>query len=117
MGTGRAAVTFERVPVARATEFAGEEADIGLRLWLVLKPRLIAEHVDTVYETLERPIAPVLALMERTGIRVERATLASALRQLRAEPSRGSRTRSGSLPARISTSARRSSSARSCSTR
>ena len=78
MGTGRAAVTFERVPVARATEFAGEEADIGLRLWLVLKPRLIAEHVDTVYETLERPIAPVLALMERTGIRVERARTAQA---------------------------------------
>ena len=77
VGTGRAAVTFDRVPVARATEFAGEEADIGLRLWLVLKPRLIAEHVDTVYETLERPIAPVLALMERTGIRVERATLAT----------------------------------------
>jgi DNA polymerase-1 len=76
MGTGRAAVTFDRVPVARAAEFAGEEADIGLRLWLVLKPRLIAEHVDTVYETLERPIAPVLALMERTGIRVERSTLA-----------------------------------------
>ena len=46
VGTGRAAVTFDRVPVARATEFAGEEADIGLRLWLVLKPRLIAEHVD-----------------------------------------------------------------------
>ena len=43
----------------------------------MLKPRLIAEHVDTVYETLERPIAPVLALMERTGIRVERATLSS----------------------------------------
>jgi DNA polymerase-1 len=42
----------------------------------VLKPRLIAERVDTVYETLERPIAPVLALMERTGIRVERAALA-----------------------------------------
>ena len=76
MGTGRGAVTFERVPVARATEFAGEEADIGLRLWLVLKPRLIAEHVDTVYETLERPIAPVLALMEQTGIKVERSALA-----------------------------------------
>ncbi|HEV3241658.1 MAG TPA: DNA polymerase I [Methyloceanibacter sp.] len=76
VGTGRAAVTFDRVPVPRATEFAGEEADIGLRLWLVLKPRLAAEHVTTVYETLERPIAPVLALMERTGIRVERATLA-----------------------------------------
>jgi DNA polymerase-1 len=76
VGTGRAAVTFDRVPVARATEFAGEEADIGLRLWLVLKPRLAAEHVTTVYETLERPIAPVLALMERTGIKVERAALA-----------------------------------------
>ncbi len=77
VGTGRAAVTFDRVAVARATEFAGEEADIGLRLWLVLKPRLAAEHVTTVYETLERPIAPVLALMERTGIKVERASLAS----------------------------------------
>jgi DNA polymerase-1 len=76
VGTGRAAVTFDRVAVARATEFASEEADIGLRLWLVLKPRLAAEHVTTVYETLERPITPVLALMERTGIRVERASLA-----------------------------------------
>ena len=76
-GTGRAAVSLDRVPVARATEFAGEEADIGLRLWLVLKPRLAAEHVTTVYETLERPIAPVLALMERTGVQVERATLAT----------------------------------------
>ncbi|MGC2409231.1 MAG: DNA polymerase I [Methyloceanibacter sp.] len=77
MGTGRAAVSFERVAMARATEFAGEETDIGLRLWLVLKPRLAAEHVTTVYETLERPLAAVLALMERTGVKVERATLAS----------------------------------------
>ena len=77
LGSGRAAVSLDRLPVDRATEFAGEEADIGLRLWLVLKPRLIAEHVTTVYETLERPIAPVLAIMERTGIRVERAALAT----------------------------------------
>ncbi len=77
MGTGRAAVSLDRVSVARATEFAGEEADIGLRLWLVLRPRLAAERVTTVYETLERPIAPVLAGMERTGIKVERATLAT----------------------------------------
>jgi DNA polymerase I len=77
VGSGRAAVTFDHVPVARATKFACEEAEIGLRLWLVLKPRLTAEHVTTVYETLERPIAPVLALMERTGIRLERAALAS----------------------------------------
>ena len=76
LGSGRAAVTLDRVAIARATEYAGEEADIGLRLWLVLKPRLAAEHVTTVYETLERPIAPVLALMERTGVKVERAQLA-----------------------------------------
>jgi len=77
VGSGRTAVTFDRIALTRATEFAGEEVDIGLRLWLVLKPRLAAEHVTTVYETLERPIAPVLAAMERTGIRVERAALAS----------------------------------------
>jgi DNA polymerase I len=77
MGSGRAAVSFDQVSVARATEYAGEETDIGLRLWLILKPRLAAESVTTVYETLERPIAPVLADMEGAGVKVERATLAS----------------------------------------
>jgi DNA polymerase-1 len=77
LGSGRNAVSLDRVPVARATEYAGEETDIGLRLWLILKPRLAAESVTTVYETLERPLAPVLALMERTGVMVERATLSS----------------------------------------
>jgi DNA polymerase-1 len=77
MGTGRNSVGIDRVSVARATEFAGEETDIGLRLWLVLKPRLAAESVTTVYETLERPLARVLAEMERAGVKVERATLAS----------------------------------------
>jgi DNA polymerase-1 len=77
LGSGRNAVAFDQVAVASAAEYAGEETDIGLRLWLVLKPRLAAESVTTVYETLERPLAPVLALMERAGVRVERATLAS----------------------------------------
>jgi DNA polymerase-1 len=77
MGSGRNAVSLDRVAIARATEYAGEETDIGLRLWLILKPRLAAESVTTVYETLERPLAPVLALMERTGVKVEKATLAS----------------------------------------
>ncbi|MBM3543191.1 MAG: DNA polymerase I [Alphaproteobacteria bacterium] len=77
MGSGRAAIDFDQVSVARATEYAGEETDIGLRLWLILKPRLAAESVTAVYETLERPIAPVLADMERAGVKVERATLAS----------------------------------------
>jgi DNA polymerase-1 len=77
MGSGRNSVGMDRVAIARATEFAGEETDIGLRLWLVLKPRLPAESVTTVYETLERPLARVLAEMERAGVKVERATLAS----------------------------------------
>jgi len=77
LGTGKAAVGFDRVEVARATEYAGEEADIALRLWTLLKPRLAAESVTTVYETLERPLAPVLAEMERAGVKVDRATLAS----------------------------------------
>src|SRR6476660_4246012 len=76
MGSGKSTLSLEHVPVARAAEYAGEEADIGLRLWLVLKPRLAAERVTTVYETLERPLAPVLALMEQTGVKVDRATLA-----------------------------------------
>ena len=67
VGSGRSAVSFDRVGIAAATEYAGEETDIGLRLWLVLKPRLAAESVTTVYETLERPLARVLAEMERSG--------------------------------------------------
>ncbi|MET0302148.1 MAG: DNA polymerase I, partial [Methyloceanibacter sp.] len=76
LGSGRNALAFDRVAVARAAEYAGEETDIGLRLWMILKPRLAAESVTTVYETLERPLAPVLAEMERAGVKVERATLA-----------------------------------------
>ena len=75
-GSGRAAVGLDLVPVARAAEYAGEETDIGLRLWMVLKPRLAAEGVTTVYEVLERPLAPVLAQMEQAGVKVDRATLA-----------------------------------------
>jgi DNA polymerase-1 len=77
LGSGRNAVAFDRVALARATEYAGEETDIGLRLWMILRPRLAAESVTTVYETLERPLAPVLAGMERHGVKVERATLSN----------------------------------------
>lgn len=76
LGTGKSAITFDRVDVARATEAAGEEADVAMRLWRVLKPRMPAEGVTTVYETLERPLQPVLAEMERAGIKVDRAMLA-----------------------------------------
>ncbi|MEJ8572513.1 DNA polymerase I [Microbaculum marinum] len=74
-GSGRNKVTFDLVPLDKATEYAAEDADVTLRLWRVLKPRLAADHSATVYETLERPMVTVLAGMERRGIMVDRAML------------------------------------------
>ena len=62
-----AAPAFAQVPLDKATEYAAEDADVTLRLWMVLKPRLAAERLTTVYETLERPMVAVLADMERMG--------------------------------------------------
>jgi DNA polymerase-1 len=67
--------TFGQAPLDKATEYAAEDADVTLRLWMVLKPRLTAERVTTVYETLERPLIQVIADMERCGIRVDGAIL------------------------------------------
>jgi DNA polymerase I len=72
---GKAKITFDCVAVERASEYAAERADIVLRLWHALKPRLAAEHVRTVYETLERPLIGVLAHMERRGISIDRQVL------------------------------------------
>ncbi|MCA8881711.1 MAG: DNA polymerase I [Rhodobacteraceae bacterium] len=75
LGAGKSAVTFDRVPIDKATEYAAEDADITLRLWHTLKPRLHRARVTTVYETLERPLVPVLAAMEMAGIKVDRDRL------------------------------------------
>ena len=70
-GKGRASVSFDLVPIDRAAEYAAEDADVTLRLWRALKPRLAAERMTTVYETLERPLVPALARMERRGIAID----------------------------------------------
>ncbi|MBI3275818.1 MAG: DNA polymerase I, partial [Methylocystis sp.] len=75
-GAGRTFIGFARVPLDKATHYAAEDADVALRLWRVLKPRLAAEHMTRVYETLERPMAPTLARMERRGVAIDRAILA-----------------------------------------
>jgi len=75
-GTGKAQVTFDRVPVDKATRYAAEDADVTLRLYALLKPRLAAERLATVYETLERPLVPVLSAMERAGIAIDKKMLA-----------------------------------------
>ena len=72
---GKSKITFDAVAVERAAEYAAERADIVLRLALALKPRLVAERVLTVYETLERPLVSVLARMERRGISIDRQVL------------------------------------------
>jgi DNA polymerase-1 len=66
---------FAQVPIEKAAEYAAEDADVTLRLWHKLKPRLAAERLTTVYETLERPLVPVIAGMEHTGILVDRSVL------------------------------------------
>jgi DNA polymerase I len=72
---GKTKITFDAVAIERAAEYAAERADIVLRLSLALKPRLVAERVLTVYETLERPLLAVLARMERRGISIDRKVL------------------------------------------
>ncbi|MGE6697326.1 DNA polymerase I [Hyphomonas sp. NPDC076900] len=74
-GSGKSQKTFAQVALGKATEYAAEDADVTLRLWLALKPRLRTEHMTAVYETLERPLVPVLAEMERAGIKVDRQIL------------------------------------------
>jgi len=75
LGTGKSAITFDQVPIADATKYAAEDADITLRLWQYLKPNLHRKQVTKVYETLERPMVPVLRDMEMAGIKVDRNTL------------------------------------------
>ena len=70
-GTGKAKVTFDLVGLDKALDYAAEDADITGRLHRVLKPRLVRDHMVGVYETLERPLVPVLFEMERTGIKVD----------------------------------------------
>jgi DNA polymerase I len=75
LGTGKSQITFDLVPVDEAVKYAAEDADITLRLWQLFKPRLHSKQVTTVYETLERPLVPVLAQMEMAGVQVDRDTL------------------------------------------
>lgn len=74
-GTGKSQISFDRVALDKATAYAAEDADITLRLWKLFKPQLHKAHVTTIYETAERPLAPVIADMERAGVKVDRDTL------------------------------------------
>ncbi|RFD19253.1 DNA polymerase I [Komagataeibacter melaceti] len=98
-GTGRNRVVFSKVDIARATPYAAEDADVTLRLWQVLRPRLRPNRALALYEEMERPLVPILADMERAGIAVD----ADDLRAMSAEFA----TRMGVIEAEIHTLAGR----------
>jgi len=75
VGRGKAQVSFDQVPIDRASIYSCEQADASLRLYRKLKPELSRERLITVYETLERPLPPVLAAMEREGVKIDPAML------------------------------------------
>ncbi|WP_228242734.1 DNA polymerase I [Porphyrobacter sp. GA68] len=74
-GTGKKQISFGEVPLDKATQYAAEDADVTLRLYHQLKPRLPLEGGTRIYERVDRPLIPVVAGMERHGIRVDRAAL------------------------------------------
>lgn len=75
-GTGKSQIGFAEVPLAEATKYAAEDADVTLRLWHYLKLRLSPEKVTRVYELVDRPLVQVLSKMECTGIKVDKSVLA-----------------------------------------
>ena len=75
-GTGKSQIGFAEVPLAEATRYAAEDADVTLRLWHHLKLRLAPEKVTKVYEMVDRPLVPVLSAMECAGIKVDKTVLA-----------------------------------------
>jgi DNA polymerase-1 len=87
-GTGKKQIPFGEVPLDRATEYAAEDADVTWRLWKTLKPRLAEEAGTRVYERVDRPLIPVVAQMERHGIKVDRQALAGLSEEFAKETAR-----------------------------
>ncbi len=80
-GRGKKQITFDRVPIDRATAYGAEDAEVTLRLWQVMRRLLVEERMATVYETMDRRLVPIIARMEHVGIRIDR----DRLRQLASE--------------------------------
>ena len=75
VGTGKSQRGFHEIPLDDATKYAAEDADVTLRLWRRLKPRLALEGATRVYEMVDRPLVPVIAAMEQAGVKVDREEL------------------------------------------
>ena len=75
LGTGKSQITFDQVPLEKATPYAAEDADITFRLWQMMRPELVKDGVVSVYQTTEKPLVPVIVDMEKNGISVDRNVL------------------------------------------
>jgi DNA polymerase-1 len=75
-GTGKKAIGFAEVPLDKATEYGAEDADVTLRLWEILRLRMVPERATRVYQMVDRPLVPVIAGMEASGVLVDREELA-----------------------------------------
>ncbi|MEE4637601.1 MAG: DNA polymerase I [Wenzhouxiangella sp.] len=85
-GKGSKQVSFDQVPLSVAAAYAGEDADVTLALHHHLWPKIEAEEsLKTVYETLEIPLIPVLARMERIGVALDCGQLAAQSREIEAQ--------------------------------
>jgi DNA polymerase I len=84
-GTGKSQISFAEVPIAEATKYAAEDADVTLRLWHHLKLRMSPEKVTRIYEMVDRPTVPVLSRMECNGIKVDRAVLSRLSQEFASE--------------------------------
>jgi DNA polymerase-1 len=87
-GTGKKAISFAQVPLDQATRYGGEDADVTWRLWTRFKPRLSQEAATRIYELVDRPLIPVVAGMERAGIKVDRDHLSRLSGQFAQEMAR-----------------------------
>jgi DNA polymerase-1 len=88
LGKGARATSADNVPPEQFLAYAGERADLALRLRDTLEPMLVKEQLDAVYRDLERPLIPVLASIERAGVRIDTGALAAQSQMMEKELAR-----------------------------
>jgi DNA polymerase-1 len=75
VGSGKKKITFAEVDLKKATEYAGEDADVTFRLFKLLKKRLDNEKLTKIYEILEKPMVHVLSDIETNGVKIDKEHL------------------------------------------
>ncbi len=75
VGSGKNKMVFEEVELKKATEYAGEDADVTLRLFHLLKRRLDEAKLNRIYEIFEKPMVQILSEIEMNGIKIDKEYL------------------------------------------